>query len=110
MDRHVMVVSSTRKLEENYGKRRQLVTVEALRQKKTLSMCKIILEIMSFRYYAVTDLCSLSHRAGASVVLHKDSAWKESWKKFKENNPVMQGRYFFDNFIIVSHLYCQIAD
>ncbi|CAG8810766.1 22620_t:CDS:2, partial [Racocetra persica] len=29
--------------------------------------------------------------AGASMVLHKDSAWKESWNKFKENNPVMRG-------------------
>ncbi|CAG8724309.1 17390_t:CDS:2, partial [Cetraspora pellucida] len=30
-------------------------------------------------------------QTGASMVLHKDSAWKESWNKFKENNPVMQG-------------------
>ncbi|KAL1918650.1 uncharacterized protein VTP21DRAFT_2672 [Calcarisporiella thermophila] len=29
--------------------------------------------------------------AGQNIVLHKDSAWKESWNKFKENNPVMQG-------------------
>ncbi|RIB01941.1 hypothetical protein C2G38_2009765 [Gigaspora rosea] len=29
--------------------------------------------------------------AGASMVLHKDSAWKESWNRFKENNPVMRG-------------------
>ncbi|CAG8439460.1 6792_t:CDS:10 [Acaulospora morrowiae] len=29
--------------------------------------------------------------AGSSMVLHKDSAWKESWNKFKENNPIMQG-------------------
>lgn len=29
--------------------------------------------------------------AGASIVIHKDSKWKESWNKFKEENPVMQG-------------------
>ncbi|KAI7820041.1 hypothetical protein BC939DRAFT_399785 [Gamsiella multidivaricata] len=29
--------------------------------------------------------------AGESMVLHKDSAWKESWSKFKETNPVVQG-------------------
>ncbi|KAF7725484.1 protein translocase subunit [Apophysomyces ossiformis] len=29
--------------------------------------------------------------AGANMVLHKDSKWKESWNKFKEDNPVMQG-------------------
>ncbi|KAF9436507.1 protein translocase subunit [Entomortierella beljakovae] len=29
--------------------------------------------------------------AGESMVLHKDSAWKESWNKFKDTNPVVQG-------------------
>ncbi|CAG8477591.1 16843_t:CDS:2 [Funneliformis mosseae] len=29
--------------------------------------------------------------AGSSIVLHKDSAWKESWKKFKDTNPIVQG-------------------
>ncbi|KAI9230878.1 MAG: hypothetical protein DHS80DRAFT_26445 [Piptocephalis tieghemiana] len=29
--------------------------------------------------------------AGSNLVLHKDSAWKESWRKFKEENKVMQG-------------------
>ncbi|CAG8433131.1 7791_t:CDS:2 [Ambispora gerdemannii] len=29
--------------------------------------------------------------AGSSVVLHKDSAWKESWNRFKETNTLMQG-------------------
>ncbi|ORX97645.1 TIM44 subunit of mitochondria import inner membrane translocase [Basidiobolus meristosporus CBS 931.73] len=29
--------------------------------------------------------------AGANMVMHKDSAWKESWNKFKDNNPVFQG-------------------
>ncbi|KAI0223138.1 protein translocase subunit [Massospora cicadina] len=31
--------------------------------------------------------------AGQSVVLHKDSAWKESWSKFKENSSVVQGLF-----------------
>ena len=25
------------------------------------------------------------------MVLHKDSAWKETWDKFKDTNPVVQG-------------------
>ncbi|KAG1057691.1 hypothetical protein G6F46_007004 [Rhizopus delemar] len=29
--------------------------------------------------------------AGAQMVLHKDSKWKESWTKFKEDSPIMQG-------------------
>lgn len=29
--------------------------------------------------------------AGANLVLHKDSKWKESWNKFKEESPIMQG-------------------
>ena len=29
--------------------------------------------------------------AGANMVLHKDSKWKESWSKFKEDSPIMQG-------------------
>ncbi|KAF9581071.1 protein translocase subunit, partial [Lunasporangiospora selenospora] len=29
--------------------------------------------------------------AGEAMVLHKDSAWKETWSKFKESNPVVQG-------------------
>ncbi|KJX96931.1 mitochondrial inner membrane translocase subunit tim44 like protein [Zymoseptoria brevis] len=28
--------------------------------------------------------------AGSAVTVHKDSAWKESWKAFRENNPAMQ--------------------
>lgn len=31
--------------------------------------------------------------AGTNVTLHKDAAWKESWKNFKQNSPVMQ-RFF----------------
>lgn len=30
--------------------------------------------------------------AGAQMVLHKDSKWKESWNKFKEDSPIMQGK------------------
>ncbi|KAF9360742.1 protein translocase subunit [Mortierella sp. NVP85] len=29
--------------------------------------------------------------AGEAMVLHKDSAWKETWSKFKDTNPVIQG-------------------
>ena len=29
--------------------------------------------------------------AGQNVVLHKDSAWKEQWDKFKEENSALQG-------------------
>ena len=29
--------------------------------------------------------------AGSNVVLHKDSAWKEQWDKFKEENSAFQG-------------------
>ncbi|KAL4796431.1 hypothetical protein BDV19DRAFT_81475 [Aspergillus venezuelensis] len=28
--------------------------------------------------------------AGTNVTLHKDSAWKESWRDFKDTNPMMQ--------------------
>ena len=31
--------------------------------------------------------------AGTNVTVHKDNAWKESWKNFRENSPVMQ-RFF----------------
>ncbi|EMD00927.1 hypothetical protein BAUCODRAFT_100530 [Baudoinia panamericana UAMH 10762] len=31
--------------------------------------------------------------AGTNVTLHKDSAWKESWRSFRDNNPLMQ-RFF----------------
>ena len=38
----------------------------------------------------LTDCTVFSHSAGESMVLHKDSAWKETWSKFKDTNPVMQ--------------------
>ncbi|KAJ5249058.1 Mitochondrial inner membrane translocase complex subunit Tim44 [Penicillium chermesinum] len=28
--------------------------------------------------------------AGTNITLHKDSAWKESWRAFKDSNPMMQ--------------------
>ncbi|KAB8238798.1 protein translocase subunit TIM44 [Aspergillus alliaceus] len=28
--------------------------------------------------------------AGTNITLHKDSAWKESWREFKDSNPMMQ--------------------
>ncbi|KKA24008.1 hypothetical protein T310_1990 [Rasamsonia emersonii CBS 393.64] len=28
--------------------------------------------------------------AGTSLTVHKDSAWKESWRQFRDNNPLMQ--------------------
>jgi import inner membrane translocase subunit TIM44 len=33
--------------------------------------------------------------AGANLVLHKDSKWKESWSKFKDESPIMQGKIIF---------------
>ncbi|CAK3996156.1 Mitochondrial import inner membrane translocase subunit tim44 [Lecanosticta acicola] len=33
--------------------------------------------------------------AGTNVTIHKDSAWKESWKNFRENNPTMQRLFSF---------------
>lgn len=29
------------------------------------------------------------------MVLHKDSAWKESWNKIKETNPIIQGNIIY---------------
>ncbi|KAL3473795.1 hypothetical protein BJX99DRAFT_192146 [Aspergillus californicus] len=33
--------------------------------------------------------------AGTNVTLHKDSAWKESWRDFKDQNPMMQKLFEF---------------
>ncbi|OLL25213.1 Mitochondrial import inner membrane translocase subunit tim44 [Neolecta irregularis DAH-3] len=33
--------------------------------------------------------------AGHNVVLHKDSAWKESWNEWKDKNPMMQSLFSF---------------
>jgi hypothetical protein len=35
----------------------------------------------------------VSSRAGASLVLHKDAAWKEGWNRFKENNPMLRALF-----------------
>jgi mitochondrial import inner membrane translocase subunit TIM44 len=39
-----------------------------------------------FSLHLLIDLLS----AGTSVTIHKDSAWKESWKDFRDKSPVMQ--------------------
>ena len=31
--------------------------------------------------------------AGTNVTLHKDAAWKESWREFRDSNKVMQGLF-----------------
>ncbi|CAG8455413.1 10097_t:CDS:2 [Paraglomus occultum] len=47
----------------------------------------------SMREEAAREINTSEHRvaedpnAGQAVVLHKDSKWKESWNRFKENNP-----------------------
>lgn len=41
--------------------------------------------------------------AGSSIVVHKDSKWKESWRKLKEESPIMQGKYTVDKRIAPSH-------
>nr|POE74840.1 mitochondrial import inner membrane translocase subunit tim44 [Quercus suber] len=33
--------------------------------------------------------------AGTNVTIHKDSAWKESWKSFRDTSPVMQRLFSF---------------
>jgi import inner membrane translocase subunit TIM44 len=33
--------------------------------------------------------------AGTNVTLHKDAAWKESWRNFKDSNPMMQKLFGF---------------
>ncbi|KAF2171566.1 hypothetical protein M409DRAFT_63787 [Zasmidium cellare ATCC 36951] len=35
--------------------------------------------------------------AGTNVTVHKDAAWKESWKNFRENSPVMQRLFTMGN-------------
>jgi import inner membrane translocase subunit TIM44 len=41
--------------------------------------------------------------AGSGMVLHKDSKWKESWNKFKEDSPIMQGKNRMDSCRQVSN-------
>lgn len=35
--------------------------------------------------------------AGTNITLHKDAAWKESWRKFKDSSRVMQGLFDMKN-------------
>ncbi|RAH81475.1 TIM44 subunit of mitochondria import inner membrane translocase [Aspergillus japonicus CBS 114.51] len=35
--------------------------------------------------------------AGTNVTLHKDAAWKESWRDFKDSNPMMQKLFTLKN-------------
>lgn len=39
------------------------------------------------RVFAVANT---PHSAGTNVTLHKDAAWKESWREFRDSNKVMQ--------------------
>ena len=32
----------------------------------------------------------MCNRAGTNVTLHKDAAWKEKWRSFRDNSPLMQ--------------------
>lgn len=43
--------------------------------------------------YKAPEIHEEDPNAGTNVTLHKDSAWKESWKNFRDNSPVMQ-RFF----------------
>src|ERR1700761_725013 len=43
----------------------------------------------------MTLLTSIS--AGTNITLHKDSAWRESWTKFKENSKLMQSLFNMKN-------------
>ncbi|KAJ1676821.1 protein translocase subunit, partial [Spiromyces aspiralis] len=44
----------------------------------------------SFAEYKRLKAMQEDKDAGANLVLHKDSKWKESWDKFKDTNPLMQ--------------------
>lgn len=43
--------------------------------------------------YKAPEVFTEDPNAGTNVTIHKDSAWKESWKNFRDNSPVMQ-RFF----------------
>lgn len=40
---------------------------------------------------AEDNTAEVDPNAGANVVLHKDSKWKEAWSNFKDKNPIIQG-------------------
>src|ERR1700712_4957692 len=44
-------------------------------------------------FFAVTN----KHRAGTNVTLHKDAAWKESWRDFRDSNKLMQSLFSMKN-------------
>jgi import inner membrane translocase subunit TIM44 len=41
----------------------------------------------------LTTLLLLPRRAGTNVTLHKDAAWKESWREFRDSNKLMQSLF-----------------
>ncbi|TKA28642.1 hypothetical protein B0A50_02969 [Salinomyces thailandicus] len=43
--------------------------------------------------YKPPEVFNEDPEAGTNVTVHKDAAWKESWKDFRDNNPMMQ-RFF----------------
>jgi len=43
--------------------------------------------------YKPPEIFEEDPNAGVNVTVHKDAAWKESWKNFRDNSPVMQ-RFF----------------
>lgn len=45
--------------------------------------------------YKTPEVHEEDPNAGTNVTIHKDSAWKESWKNFRENNPAMQRLFSF---------------
>ena len=49
---------------------------------------------MSCQVYITDDYRLLTHAsAGTNVTLHKDAAWKESWRDFKESSRLMQSLF-----------------
>ncbi|RKP09087.1 hypothetical protein THASP1DRAFT_14741 [Thamnocephalis sphaerospora] len=51
---------------------------------------KSIYEVTGDQQHIFSKRVEENPEAGESVVIHKDSAWKESWKNFKETNSLMQ--------------------
>ncbi|KAJ1920736.1 protein translocase subunit [Mycoemilia scoparia] len=63
-------------------------TKEDRRKSRILSQQK---RARSFAEYKNLKASQENEEAGSNIVLHKDSKWKESWAKFKETSPMMQG-------------------
>ena len=49
------------------------------------------------RFVCATNRLTSPVSAGTNVTLHKDSAWKESWNKFKDNSKLMQSLFAMRN-------------